>query len=204
AAGAPGAGAAIVKNRAPLAPNAFYLLPLTAIKPEGWLRQQLEIQTPGLTRHLDECWPDVGPTSGWLGGTGESWERGPYYLDGLLPLGYLLDDQQLIAKAKKWVDWTLDHQQADGAIGPPAPAEGKERDRYLDWWPKMVMLKVLTQYQEATGDPRVIPLLSRYFKHHLALAGERRLRDWGRQRWADELLTILWLYNRTGDASLLE
>src|SRR2546428_1444016 len=71
------AGAAIVKNGASLRPNTFYLLPLTSIKPKGWLRRQLEIQAQGLSGHLDEFWPDLGSTSGWLGGDGESWERGP-------------------------------------------------------------------------------------------------------------------------------
>ena len=95
-----------VKNRAPLPPNALYLLPLTAIRPTGWLRRQLQIQTDGLSGHLDEFWPDLGANSGWLGGTGESWERGPYFLDGLVPLAYLLEDPRLIAKANKWVEWT--------------------------------------------------------------------------------------------------
>lgn len=57
-----------------------------AIKPEQWLRDQLRIQADGLTGHLEEHWADVGPGNGWIGGKGESWERGPYYLDGLLPL----------------------------------------------------------------------------------------------------------------------
>jgi hypothetical protein len=78
--------AAPVENRKPLRPIAFYSLPLTSIKPKGWLRRQLEIQAASLSGHLDEFWPDVGPNSGWLGGTGESWERGPYFLDGLVPL----------------------------------------------------------------------------------------------------------------------
>ena len=137
-----------VANRAPLQPGAFLLLPLGSVKPRGWLRGQLEIQANGLGGHLDEFWPDVGPDSAWLGGSGEGWERGPYFLDGLVPLAYLLDDQRLIAKVKPWIEWTLTHQRADGAIGPP---------KNTDWWPNMIMLKVLTQYQEATADPRVVP-----------------------------------------------
>ena len=65
------------------------------------------------------------------------------------------------------------------------------------------MLKVLTQYQEATGDPRVVPALTRYFHHHLEEAGRRPLKDWAIYRWADELVSILWLYNRTADPKLL-
>jgi uncharacterized protein len=192
----PAAGAqAVVRNRQPLQDNGFYLLPLGAVKPRAWLRDQLRIQADGLGGHLDEFWPDLGPNSGWLGGTGESWERGPYFLDGLVPLAYLLEDPQLIAKAKRWVEWTLTNQRPDGAIGPP---------KNTDWWPNMVMAKVLTQYQEATGDPRVVPLLTRYFAHHLAEMDKRPLKEWAIYRWQDEAVAILWLYNRTGDQKLLE
>ncbi|HVW75969.1 MAG TPA: beta-L-arabinofuranosidase domain-containing protein [Alloacidobacterium sp.] len=184
-----------VKNRGPIAANAFDLLPLGAVRPAGWLRAQLEIQANGLSGHLDETWADVGPNSGWLGGTGESWERGPYFLDGLVPLAYLLDDARLKAKAQKYIDWTLNSQQPNGMFGP------RSND---DWWPRMVMLKALTQYQEATGDPRVIPFMQRYFEYQFSQLPTRPLRDWGKFRWHDESLTVLWLYNRTGNPKLIE
>lgn len=185
----------VVPNRLPLHPNMFNPLPLGSIEPRGWLREQLQVQAEGLTGHLNEFWKDVGSNSGWLGGTGESWERGPYYLDGLLPLAYQLKDERLIDKAKPWVDWTLDHQRPNGQIGPVAND---------DWWPRMVMLKVLAQYEEATGDVRVIPLMTKYFKYELKTLPERPLRDWGRYRWQDNVYSVLWLYNRTGERDLLE
>jgi hypothetical protein len=185
----------VIRNSAPLAPNAFYLLPLGSVRPTGWLRDQLQIQAKGLGGHLDETWADVGSNSGWLGGTGESWERGPYFLDGLVPLAYLLDDQRLKAKAQKYIDWTLNHQSPDGMIGPITNT---------DWWPRMVMLKALAQYQEATGDARVVPVLARYFSYQLKELPNRPLRDWGKFRWQDNALIALWLYNRTGDPQLIE
>ena len=185
----------VIRNRAPLSSSAFHFLPLGSIRPRGWLLEQLEIQASGLSGHLDETWADVGPNSGWLGGMGESWERGPYYLDGLLPLAYLVDDPRLKRKAQKYIDWVLDHQESSGMIGP------KSND---DWWPRIVILKALTQYQELTGDPRVIPVMEKYFHHQLNELPARPLRDWAKFRWQDELLSVIWLYNRTGSEYLLD
>src|SRR3954449_4549427 len=107
-----------VRTRAPLQAAAFDLLPLGAIVPRGWLHDQLLIQAHGLTGHIDEFWPDLGPQNIWLGGTEEGWERGPYYLDGLVPLAYLLDDETLKAKARRWIEAILVFQDASGWIGP--------------------------------------------------------------------------------------
>jgi DUF1680 family protein len=193
-------------NKEPLAPTAFAPLPLGSVKPLGWLRRQLEIQASGLTGNLEEVWPDVGPNSGWLGGTGESWERAPYYLDGLVPIAFLLEDEKLIARAKKWVDWTLENQQPEGRIGAIL-GRGQYRTVHQEsdtWWPNMIMLKVLTQWQEATGDPRVMPVMEKYFAHHLRQAPQHPLREWAAHRWADQVLSLVWLYNRTGKPELLE
>jgi DUF1680 family protein len=173
----------------------FELLPLGSIRPRGWLKSQLQLQADGLSGHLDETWPDVGPTSGWLGGTGESWERGPYYLDGLIALAYSLDDERLKAKAQKFIEWTIKSQASNGMFGPVSND---------DWWPRMVMLKALTQYHEATTDPRVIPMMTRYFEYQLAALPTRPLTSWGKFRWQDQLLTVLWLYDRTADPALLD
>ncbi len=182
-------------RRTALEPTALQPLPLGTIKPSGWMLRQLRIQADGLSGHLDETWPDVGPNSGWLGGTGESWERGPYYLDGLVPLAYLLDDKSLKAKAQKFIDWTLDHQREDGAIGPVSND---------DWWPRMVMMKALAQYFEATQDPRVPAALTRYFHYQLEQLPKRPLASWGKYRWQDEVLVVEWLFERTKDPKLLE
>jgi uncharacterized protein len=193
--GRPSAASHAIKNRAPLAPGAFCFLPLGSIRPRGWLLEQLHIQANGLSGHLDETWEDVGRNSGWLGGTGESWERGPYFLDGLLPLAYLVADSGLKDKAQKYIDWVLDHQAQSGMIGPASND---------DWWPRIVMLKVLTQYHELTGDPRVIPVMERYFQYQLRELPTRPLRDWSKFRWQDELLSVIWLYNQTGSTYLLD
>lgn len=176
-------------------PSAFEPLSLGQVRPAGWLERQLRLQADGLSGHLGETWPDVGPDSGWLGGKGESWERGPYYLDGLVPLAVLLQDDRLRGIADRFIDWTLTHQRADGSIGPPTND---------DWWPRMVMVKVLAQHFEATGDSRVLPVLTRYFHYQLAAMPTRPLQDWGKFRWQDEAYVVQWLHARTGDRKLLD
>lgn len=185
--------------------SVFEALPLGSIKPAGWIRNQLLIQANGLTGHLEEHWADVGPNNGWIGGEGESWERGPYYLDGLLPLAYLLEDEVLIKKANRWVEWTLSSQRENGLFGPERiKTVNSDVDKNQDWWHYMIMLKVLMQYEEATGDERVVPFLSRYFEyvHHTIV--EQPLKGWAETRGSEMLLCLLWLYRRTSDSSLLE
>ena len=98
----------------PAAPSAARSLRETAeplpLGPRGWLERQLRLQADGITGQLPEVWADVGPDSGWLGGDGESWERGPYYLDGLVPLAHVLGDETLLATARPWIEWMLASQ----------------------------------------------------------------------------------------------
>ena len=206
------AAAPYANNRAPLREKPFVKLPLGAIRAEGWLRDQLQRQADGLTGHLDSVYPEVmGPRNGWLGGDGDVWERGPYWIDGLLPLAYILGDERLIEKTHPWVEWALGSRQPDGYFGPaedrPFESPAIQRDNARDWWPKMVMLKVLQQYYSATGDERVIELMRAYFRYQMRELPKTPLGHWtfwGEQRGGDNLGIVYWLYNITGDEFLLE
>lgn len=205
---------AYVQNRAPLRPNPYMQLPFGAIRPKGWILENLERMRDGMTGKLDELYPAVlGKRNGWLGGDGDVWERGPYWLDGLAPLAYILNDEALKKKLQVWVEWSINNQMKDGYFGPippekePAPEPGLQRDRARDWWPKMVMLKVLQQYYTATKDERVIKLMLDYSRYQLKTLPQTPLGHyswWGSQRGADNLMVIYWLYNITGEKFLLE
>jgi len=203
-----------LRNRYPLHPKAYLSLPFGAIRPKDWLLQELVSMKNGMCGHLDELYPSVlGKRNGWLGGDGDVWERGPYWLDGLAPLAFILDDAELKAKLQPWIEWSIAKQQPAGYFGPvppekePAPEPGLQRDRARDWWPKMVMLKVFQQYYLGTGDQRVIRLMLRYARYQLKTLPVTPLGHyswWGAQRGGDNLLIVYWLYNLTGEKFLLD
>ncbi len=200
-----------LNNRPPLLQKPYMELPLGAVRPQGWLKEQLQRMQKGMTGNLDSLYEKVmGERNGWLGGDGDVWERGPYWIDGLLPLAYIMNNQRLKHKVQQWVEWTLQSQQPDGYFGPyqDRKAEsGLQRNNARDWWPKMVVLKFMQQYFDATADSRVIPFMTRYFKYQLATLEKTPLDHWtfwGRERGGDNLMVVYWLYNITGDAFLLD
>jgi uncharacterized protein len=181
-------------NPSPLQQNAYIKLPLGTVKPAGWLKAQLENQASGLTGNLDDFWPDL-VNSAWRGRNGEAWERGPYYLDGLVPLAYLLNDEHLISKVKTWIEPILASSSDTGWYGP-----AKNRDR----WPLAVANKVLMQYFEATGDKRAIDVLIKYFKYLHNSQPDWPDKDWRGVRAMENAVTGYWLYRQTGEPWILE
>jgi len=194
-------------NRAPLRPNPLLKLPIGAITPKGWLRHQLELEAQGLTGHLQEIskWCKFDGNA-WADAKGEGhsgWEELPYWLKGYGDLGYVLKDEKIIAEARKWIDAVLASQDSDGWFGPRSlktSLKGKP-----DLWPHMVMCNVLQSFYEYSGDQRVLPFLTKYFKWLSALPPESFGEGyWPKIRAGDSLETIYWLYNRTGDDWLLD
>jgi len=181
-------------NTAPLLKNAYIKLPLGAVKPSGWLKSQLEAQASGLTGNIDDFWPDL-TKSAWHGGDGDAWERGPYFLDGLVPLAYLLDDKRLIEKVKNWIEPILASSSDTGWYGP-----AKNKDR----WPLSVANKVLMQYYDATGDKRAIDVLTKYFRYLHNAPPDWPHKDWRGVRAMENAVTGYWLYRQTGEKWILE
>ncbi|MEO6002041.1 MAG: beta-L-arabinofuranosidase domain-containing protein [Opitutus sp.] len=183
-----------------LQPLEYAELPVGAIKPTGWLKAQLQLQARGLGGQLDEFWPDIKDSS-WIGGKAEGWERTPYWLDGTVPLAYLLDDPVLKGKVTRTIDYILTHQTADGWLGPVGDNNPKHKP--YDVWPLFVMFKALLQFQEATGDPRVIPALLRACPKIDEVTTNEPLYSWGHFRGADLAVGLHWLYEKTRDARVL-
>jgi uncharacterized protein len=180
--------------------SAFEPLPLGTIRPAGWLKDQLRIQAEGLSGHLDEFWPDI-KESAWFGGNAEGWERVPYWLDGLVPLAFVTDDPALKAKVKNAIEYILAHQQADGWLGPIG--DSKKHKPY-DVWPLFPLFKSLMQYQQATGDPRIIPALLACCRKVDQVISNEPLYSWAKLRAADLAVTLYWVYEQTGERWVLD
>ena len=172
-----------------------------SISPAGWLRRQLEIQAEGLSGHLDKMWPDI-QDSAWIGGKHEGWERVPYWLDGFIPLAYLLRDADLIARADRYVSEILRRQAEDGWICPCTP---EERDGY-DLWAYFLIGKVLALYCEFTGSEPAAEGLYKAMRCLKQTLDTRpvRLKGWGEFRWFEALIPLQFLYDRKPEEWIVE
>ena len=164
------------------------------IKAAGWLRNQLEIQAKGLSGNLDKMWNSVKESS-WIGGNDEGWERVPYWLDGFVPLAYLLDNNDMKARAKKYVEAILERQCEDGWI---CPCKKEKRVNY-DIWACFIICKALVVYADCSGDERIENAVSRALQNLSTHMNSRTLFDWGSARWFECLIPILWLRERKPD-----
>lgn len=191
-----------VSYRAPLQPLNFIKLPVGSIQPEGWVKRYLELQRDGLTGHLGEisAWLEK-ENNAWLTNGGDhGWEEVPYWLKGYGNLAYILNDPQMIAETKTWLEGVFASRQPDGYFGPV-----NERNGRRELWAQMIMLWCLQSYYEYSNDPRVIDLMTAYFKWQLTVPDDHFLKDyWENSRGGDNIYSVYWLYNRTGEPFLLE
>jgi hypothetical protein len=189
-------------NRSPLQPAQFIKLPVGRIEPEGWLLQQLTLQKEGLNGHLGEisAWLQK-ENNAWLETGGQwGWEEVPYWLRGYGNLAYMLKDGAMLKETAFWVEHILGSQREDGNFGPIHLNNGKQ-----DFWPNMIVLWIMQSYYEYTKEDRVIDFMSNYCNYLLTVPDDQFLSSyWENSRGGDNLWSVAWLYNRTGDKRLLE
>jgi len=188
-----------ISNKSPLAPSPLAKLPIGSIAPKGWLLSQLQLMRNGLAGRLPELSRFLNEDSGWITQKARGWEEMPYWLKGYADLGYVLKDPAIIAAARKWLDLAFQSQQEDGFFGPPDNRQNR------DLWPNMLVLACMQSLYEATGDARVIPFLTKYFRYQFSLPVEDLLPgSWQKLRGGENLESVYWLYNRTGEPFLLD
>ena len=171
------------------------------IKPQGWMRQLLEIQAKGLSGNLDKFWPDI-KDSAWIGGDREGWERVPYWLDGFIPLAWFLEDEDMKARADKYIHAIVERQKEDGWICP-----GNDEDRkHYDVWAVFLIGKVFTVYWEFTGSEKVKESLYRAMKclYQMMIEDKVSLFEWGKFRWFECLIPLQFLYDHYQEDWILE
>lgn len=163
------------------------------LKPEGWLHRQLKIQAEGLSGNLHKIWPDIRDSK-WIGGDREGWERVPYWLDGFIPLAYHLEDEEMIATVKKYIDAIISSQEEDGWI---CPCKKGKRARY-DTWAVQLICKTLKVYYDCSGDERIPDVIYRILKNYYELlkSGKIHLFMWGKYRWFETFIALNFLYEK--------
>ena len=198
-------------NKKPLEPLSLIKFPVGSIKPEGWILKYLELQRDGLTGKLGEisAWLEK-KNNAWFSGTGKGdhgWEEVPYWLKGYGDLGYILNDKSIIDETKSWLEKVFQSQRTDGFFGPGEVERNNQNQiiKIPDLWPNMIMLWCLQSYYEYSQDARVIPFMAKYFKWQNTVPDSLLLKTyWENSRGGDNLYSIYWLYNHTGDKSLLD
>ncbi|MGJ6966793.1 RICIN domain-containing protein [Streptosporangium sp. G11] len=197
------AGGLYTPNRSPLRATPFLRLPPGSITPKGWIRHQLDLQVNGLNGRMPEVSDYLRyETCGWVDPAKNAWEELPYWLRGFGDLGYVTGDQRVLNLTRRWVDGIIATQQPDGWFGPRALRTSLEGGP--DFWPHMPLLNVLRSFQEYTGDSRVIPFMTGYFRFQNGQPPVVFSRSWAALRWGDNIDSVFWLYNRTGEAWLLD
>ncbi|WP_344497358.1 RICIN domain-containing protein [Streptomyces enissocaesilis] len=190
-------------NAAPLHPTALLRLPVTAVRPRGWLDGQLRLQLAGLCGRYDEISHFLDfATSGWVHPERGAWEELPYWLRGYVDLAIVTRDADALATARRWFDAILATQQSDGFFGPRSLRTSLGGGP--DFWPYLPLLQALRSWQEYTGDSRIIPFLTHFLRYMNTQGPSAFNQSWVSLRWGDGLDTAVWLYNRTRHSFLLD
>ena len=156
-------------------------LPLGAIRPQGWLLDEM--------LNMSNLQKRIGALSGlvkngeWCGG-----ETLPRYVRGLILLAYALDDKMLKEKVTSFVAPIFSSANEGGDFGPK---------NTLSQTPKIEAVKTLLTYYEATGNERVLPFLKKFFKNQFNTHSVSAVWYDSRARLLDEVQALDAVYKAT-------
>ena len=167
------------------------------ITPKGWLLEFLQRQKTGLTGHpealsypYNTClWAGEIPRNGDYGQDWWRYEQTAYYTDGLLRLGYLLDDEELIKKGEEGITYTLAHPQSNGRLGSSVISS---------LWPQVVFWRAMKAYADVHGNPASLRNALR--RNYNSMTNTDLTNG---RRHILNLEGLLWLYGETGTRSFL-
>ncbi len=180
----------------------FTMGKVSDIHPLLWLETLMQRQHDGLTGHpealsypYNSClW--AGEISRPDESYGDNWwryEQTAYYTDGLLRLGYELNDDAMVAKAMEGIEYTLAHPSESGVLGNSTLVGIT--------WPMSVFFRVLQAKYEHDGDERIPAALEKHYLNFeptdlaCGIVGGRNIMS---------LEGILWTYGKTGNPKLLQ
>jgi hypothetical protein len=141
------------------------------VRPTGWLADWARAAADGITGHLDERAAVF--EHGYRGyhfeargvkahGTGWPLEQCAYWLDGLVRLAYVLQDEALIRKATGRLDLVVNGVNGGGEsliYWQPRSI----LDNTFNNWAHAHMGRALVAYYQATGDPRILDALVKVY-----------------------------------------
>lgn len=167
-------------NNKEVTKEVYTRLPLGAVKPTGWLKEQMQKDVDGFVGHLDELVPtlihDPIYSEGRLHKNSKLAELGNYrddaggddqykwwnsetqsnWRDGYLRNVLLLDDKNHTSRVDQYIQNMLNTQDKDGYIGIYAPdLRYTFKSENGELWAKATLYRALLGYYEYTQDAKV-------------------------------------------------
>lgn len=165
----------------------FEILPFGAIKPGGWIKQQIEANLEGFTGHLDSLAPDLIVSDDIyvkdrLSKTVKNKEVGALahgddvqaqflwwnsetqsnWRDGYIRSAILAQDQTHLKRIQKYVDRIIESQDADGYLGIYDPELRYNFDNENgELWSQATLLRGLLAWYGYTRNPKVLEAIKR-------------------------------------------